>query len=187
MNSTETPIARSPTMNWFVRTSPGGQGQGALADIIDGLFHAEPSIANVASVYNNGSPTRINIRTDTGGDLFVEERDVDVVMAHAEVSRGEAVRALRRYDGDLVDSILMLSNPDTPRQPRRSHSRDPMQTSSDEQATTWFLQRMFGDHRSFYNTYSDMLGRMNYTLRRNPNWQHEENEDTVEYQGYESA
>jgi hypothetical protein len=121
-----------------------------------------------------------------GDNIRVGEEDIATVMLHGRATRGEAVRALRRYEGDIVESVLMLTNPD-PVRPRRSRERDPARTSSDDQATAWFIQRMFGDDTPFYNTYCDLLGRMNYTLRRNRNWQHQEHEDLIDNPGYESA
>lgn len=122
-----------------------------------------------------------------GNNVRVTEEDIATVMLHGGVTRGEAVRALRRYEGDIVESVLMLTNPDPVRPPRRRRERDPARTSTDDQATAWFLQRMFGEEPPFYNTYCDLLGRMNYTLRRNKNWQHPEHIDLVDNQGYESA
>ena len=121
-----------------------------------------------------------------GNSIRVTEEDITTVMIHGGVTRGEAVRALRRYEGYIVESVLMLTNPDPVRPPRR-RERDPTRRSTDDQATAWFLQRMFGDETPYYNTYCDLLGRMNYTLRRNRNWQHEEHVDVVDNQGYESA
>jgi hypothetical protein len=133
----------------------------------------------------------VNIRDDTGYELYVEERDITLVMSQAEVDRGEAVRALRRYEGDVVNAMLMLTAPPLPltvtRRRRPIRIRDPMTEPSDDQVTAWSLQRLFGDESTHYNTHSDLLGRMNYTLRRNKFWQHEEHNDIDDHPGYESA
>ena len=133
---------------------------------------------------------QVNIRSDFGEELFVEERDITLVMSQAEVTRGEAVRALRRYEGDVVNAMLMLTSPPLPLmvpRRRRIRIRDPMTEPSEDQVAAWSLQRLFGEAAPYSNTHSDLLGRMNYTLRRNPHWAHEEHNDIDDHPGYESA
>lgn len=132
---------------------------------------------------------QVNIRSDFGEELLVEERDITLVMSQAEVTRGEAVRALRRYEGDVVNAMLMLTSPPLPLVPRRRRIRirDPMTEPSEDQVAAWSLQRLFGEAAPYSNTHSDLLGRMNYTLRRNPHWAHEEHNDIDDHPGYESA
>ena len=43
---------------------------------------------------------------DTTG---IEDKDVELVMAQANVSKRKAVKALRENDGDIVNSIMALS------------------------------------------------------------------------------
>jgi len=124
-----------------------------------------------------------------GDGVQVSEGDVALVMQHAGVTRGEAIRALRRYEGDIVNSILMLTSPDPvpPRPPPTP--RDPMRTESDDQATAWFLQQMFGDSGGYHwNSYSDMKFRMRNGMRGQDYWTHLDfNEIMRERDGYNSA
>jgi hypothetical protein len=124
-----------------------------------------------------------------GDGVQVSEEDVSLVMQHAGVTRGEAIRALRRYEGDIVNAILMLTSPDevTPRRP--STPRDPMRMESDDQSTAWFLQQMFGDSGGYHwNSYSDMMFRMRNGMRGREYWTHSDfNEIAREGDGYNSA
>jgi hypothetical protein len=133
----------------------------------------------------------VNIRNDLGEELFVEERDITMVMAQASVTRAEAVRALRRYEGDIVDSIIMLTNPDTPTPRTPPPPRDPMQECSDDQATAWFLQELFDDTTYGWNSYSDMIYRMRNNTHKHEYWMHREFQlmetRTKLDAGYESA
>jgi hypothetical protein len=112
-------------------------------------------------------------------------------MEQSAVTRGAAVRALRRYDGDIVNSILMLTSPDavTPRPP--PPPRDPMQECSDDQATAWFLQELFDDSIYAWNSYSDMIYRMRNNTHKHEYWMHREFQlmetRTKLDAGYESA
>lgn len=125
-----------------------------------------------------------------GDGVQVSEGDVALVMHHAEVTRGEAVRALRRYDGDIVNSILMLTSPDAV-VPRVVAVRDPMQECSDDQATAWFLHELFDDTTYGWNSYSDMIYRMRNNTHKHEYWMHREfqlMETRVKLEeGYESA
>ena len=39
----------------------------------------------------------------------VEERDIDIVMTQASVTRGKAVKALKENEGDVVNAIMALT------------------------------------------------------------------------------
>jgi hypothetical protein len=163
-------------------TATAGQGQGALFDLIQEALGPEPPQPPPPPRPPQGI---INI----GDGVQVSDADVALVMLHAEVTRGQAVRALRRYEGDIVNSILMLTSPDevTPRPPPTP--RDPMQRESDDQATAWFLQQMFGDGGGYHwNSYSDMKFRMRNGMRGQDYWTHLDfNGITRERDGYNSA
>lgn len=109
-----------------------------------------------------------------GEGVSVPESDVALVMQHASVTRGQAVRALRRYEGDIVNSILMLTNPDEATSHPPPPPRDPMVDPSDDQATTWFIQSMFEDTGYAWNSYSDMKYRMRNNMRAHDFWVHRE-------------
>lgn len=110
-----------------------------------------------------------------GDGVQVSNSDVAMVIQHAGVTRGEAVRALRRYDGDVIDSILMLTSPPLPTAPRPPlPPRDPMYECSDDQATTWFLQNMFNDSGYGWNGYSDLKYRMRNNMYEHEFWTHRE-------------
>jgi len=198
MGATEAPV-RAPVADGNLRVhqildmmvNAGLTGPRNIVDMV-GMELPNPT-TNVDTTLINEEPLpnpQVNIRDDVGGDLVVEERDITLVMAQAEATRGEAVRALRRYEGDIVNSIMMLTSPPLPlvtQRRRRVRQRDPMTEPSDDQVAAWSLQRLFGDESTHYNTHSDLLGRMNYTLRRNKFWQHEEHNDIDDHPGYESA
>jgi hypothetical protein len=125
-----------------------------------------------------------------GDGVQVSEGDVALVMEHAHVTRGEAVRALRRYEGCIVNSIMMLVEyRETP--PQAPVVRDPMQECSDDQATAWFLQELFDDTTYAWNSYSDMIYRMRNNTHKHEYWMHREfqlMETRVKLEeGYESA
>jgi hypothetical protein len=182
---TEAPAKQLPL---FMEDAPrwrilGGQGQGTLVDLIRETFGPEP-VQPPPPPRPVPNPRVINI----GDGVQVSEDDVVLVMQHANVTRGEAIRALRRYDGDIVNAILMLTNPDEV-VPRVPAVRDPMRTESEDQATAWFLQQMFGDSGGYHwNSYSDMKFRMRNGMRGQDYWTHLDfNEIPRERDGYNSA
>ena len=170
---------------WTLTTGLGGQGQGALADLIREALGPEP-VQPPPPPRPQQDLRVINI----GDGVQVSEEDVTLVMQHAEVTRGEAVRALRRYEGDIVNSILMLTSPDAV-VPMVPVTRDPMVEASDDQATAWFLQLLFEGEEYPWNSYSDMRWRMNNGLRTHKFWVHREfqieEEGAKLDAGYESA
>ena len=63
-----------------------------------------------------------NFEVDDGNDADdrdeedeseVDENDILLVMEQANVSRSRAVRALKNYDGDIIDAIMDLNTLDT--------------------------------------------------------------------------
>ena len=166
-----------------------GQGQNYLNQVIREVLGPEP-----VQPPPPPAPRRwprwpiINI----GDGVQVSEGDLALVMESARVTRGEAVRALRRYEGDIVDSIIMLTNPDTPTPRPPPPPRDPMQECSDDQATAWFLQELFDDTTYGWNSYSDMVYRSRWAFRpKQEYWMHREFQlletRTKLDAGYESA
>lgn len=125
-----------------------------------------------------------------GDGVSVSEGDVALVVEHAHVTRGEAVRALRRYEGCIVNSIMMLIEP-REAVPRVPVVRDPMEECSDDQATAWFLQELFDDTTYAWNSYSDMIYRMRNNTHNHEYWMHREFQlmetRTKLDAGYESA
>ena len=130
-------------------------------------------------------PSRI---LNIGGGVQVSEEDVAIVVEHAHVTRGAAVRALRRHEGCIVNSIMMLVER-SEAVPQVPAPRDPTQTESDDQATAWFLQQMFADGGGYHwNSYSDMTFRMRNGLRAREYWTHRDfNEVPSAGDGYNSA
>lgn len=162
-----------------------GQGQNYLSHLIRDVLGPEP-----VQPPPPPAPRRWPI-INIGDGVSVSEGDVVLVMDSAHVTRGEAVRALRRYDGDIVNSIMMLTNPDTPTPRPPAPQRDPMQECSDDQATAWFLQELFDDTIYGWNSYSDMIYRMRNNTHKHEYWMHREFQ-LVETRtkldaGYESA
>ena len=171
---------------WSILTSMPGQGrQSAIAELIREALGPEP-----VQPPPPPAPRRWPI-INIGDGVQVSEGDVALVMESAHVTRGEAVRALRRYEGDIVNSIIMLTNPDTPTPRPPPPPRDPMQECSDDQATAWFLQELFDDTTYGWNTYSDMLYRMRNNTHKHEYWMHREFQlmetRTKLDAGYESA
>ena len=166
----------------IVTATPGQGRQGTMSDLIRQVLGPEP-----VQPPPPPAPRRWPI-INIGDGVQVSEGDVALVMENAHVTRGEAVRALRRYEGDIVNSIIMLTSPDevTPRPP--PPPRDPMQQSSDDQATAWFLQQMFDSRGYYWNSYSDMLFRMRNGTRGHEYWTHSDfNEGPGKSDGYNSA
>jgi Ring finger domain/HYPK UBA domain len=164
-----------------ILTSMPGQGQqGAIIDLIREVLGSEP--------VQPPPPPRSTRILNIGDGVQVSEEDVALVMEQSAVTRGEAVRALRRYEGDIVNSILMLTSPDAV-VPRRPVVRDPTRTESDDQATAWFLQQMFGDSGGYHwNSYSDVMFRMRNGMRGYEYWTHSDfNEIPGKGDGYNSA
>ena len=138
-----------------------------------------------------GPPPPENRLLHIGGDVRVTENDIEQVMEVAHTDRGMAVRALRMHKGDTMDAISWISmlppivhlGPPPP--------RDPVSEPSDEQATTWFIQKMFreeGVSGYHWNSYSDMVGRTKTTTRnRNEFWMHLQFNGFENEGGYESA
>ena len=154
-------------------------GQGRIREFMDAIRHHD----HQPPPPPYPRPVEINIRDDMGNELRVQEGDIGLVMAQAEVTRGEAIRALRRYDGDIVNSILMLTSPNLPVAPRPPPvPRDPMVEQSDDQATAWFLQQMFDDSPYYWNSYFDMVGRGNRSYwKRHEYWRNEDFNDVKYY------
>lgn len=161
-----------------------GRGQGYLSHVIRDILGPEP-----VQPPPPPPPRRWPI-INIGDGVQVSEGDVALVMEHAHVTRGEAVRALRRYEGCIVNSIMMLIEPrETP--PQAPVVRDPIQECSDDQATAWFLQELFDDSIYAWNSYSDMIYRMRNNTHKHEYWMHREFQlmetRTKLDAGYESA
>jgi len=188
--ATETPDFTWDTENmtrFRILTATPGQGrQGIMLDLIRQVLGPEPTPPPPPPAPR---PLRI---INIGDGVQVSEGDVALVMESAHVTRGEAVRALRRYEGDIVDSIIMLTNPDTPTPRPPPPPRDPIQECSDDQATAWFLQELFDDSIYAWNSYSDMVYRSRWAFRpKQEYWMHREFQlmetRTKLDAGYESA
>jgi hypothetical protein len=175
---------RLDVSRWMINVGQGqGQGQGVLFNLIQEALGPEP-VQPPPPPRPVPNPRVINI----GDGVQVSEEEVVLVMQHANVTRGAAVRALRRYEGDIVNAILMLTSPDEV-PPRPPPPRDPTRMESDDQATAWFLQQMFGDSGGYHwNSYSDMKFRMRNGMRGQDYWTHLDfNEIMRERDGYNSA
>ena len=197
LGATEAPakqLVERDYISWFMDTprvtiltgTPRQGRQSAVVDLIRQVLGPEP-VQPPPPPRPAPNPRIIHI----GDGVSVSEGDVALVMEQSAVTRGEAVRALRRYEGDIVNSILMLTSPDevTPRPP--PPPRDPMQECSDDQATAWFLQELFDDTIYAWNSYSDMIYRMRNNTHKHEYWMHREfqlMETTIKLDaGYESA
>lgn len=126
-----------------------------------------------------------------GNGVEVTENDIQHVMTVCHVVRGMAVRALRMHEGDAMDAIswIAMLPPIVHLPPPPPH--DPMEEPSEDQATAWFIQKMFRDEGVsgyHWNSYSDMVGRTKTTTRnRNEFWMHLQFNGFENEGGYESA
>ena len=140
-----------------------------------------------------GPPPNANRILRIGGGVEVSEGDVVLVMVQANATRGAAVRALRRHDGDIVNSIMMLADEHDTERARPRAPRDPLVDPADDQATAWFLRRMFREDtpRSVYpfNSCMDLQMRMNLVNHNlYDSWKHAEfNDVPARHDGYETA
>ena len=172
---------------WSILAGTPGQGRLSIyADLIQQVLGPEP--VQPPPPPGPAHNTRI---IHIGDGVSVSEADVAIVMEQSAVTRGEAVRALRRYEGDIVNSILMLTSPDAVTSRPPPPPRDPMQECSDDQATAWFLQELFDDTTYAWNSYSDMIYRMRNNTHKDEYWMHREFQlmetRTKLDAGYESA
>ena len=123
--------------------------------------------------------------------MRVTENDIEHVMEVAHTDRGMAVRALRMHRGDAMDAISWISMLPPVVHLRPPPPRDPVSEPSDEQATAWFIHKMFreeGVSGYHWNSYSDMVGRTKTTTRnRNEFWMHLQFNGFENEGGYESA
>ena len=175
----------TPTWTWGTSAATELLIQSASVDLLRELVRPEP--VQPPPPPRPAPNTRI---IHIGDGVSVSEGDVGIVMEHAHVTRGEAVRALRRYEGCIVNSIMMLIEP-REAVPRVVAARDPMQECSDDQATAWFLQELFDDTTYAWNSYSDMIYRMRNNTHKDEYWMHREFQlmetRTKLDAGYESA
>ena len=175
----------TPRQTWGTSAAAELLIQSASVDLLRELVRPEP--VQPPPPPRPAPNTRI---IHIGDGVSVSEADVGIVMEHAHVTRGEAVRALRRYEGCIVNSIMMLIEP-REAVPRVVAARDPMQECSDDQATAWFLQELFDDTTYAWNSYSDMIYRMRNNTHKHEYWMHREFQlmetRTKLDAGYESA
>jgi len=140
-----------------------------------------------------GPPPNANRILRIGGGVEVSEGDVVLVMVQANATRGAAVRALRRHDGDIVNSIMMLADEHDAERARPRAPRDPLVDPTDDQSTAWFLRRMFREDtpRCMYpfNSCMDLQMRMNLVNHNiYDSWKHADfNSIEPRHDGYETA
>jgi NACalpha-BTF3-like transcription factor len=128
-----------------------------------------------------------------GNGVEVLESDVKLVMDHAGVSRSMAIQELRRNEGDIVNTIMFLTD-DTmpPLEPAPLSVHDIMREPTDDQTMKWALWRLFDDMRSGYqwNSYSDLRLRTKH-FYGNEYWIHKDIHDICDdgaiARGYDSA
>ena len=186
LGAQEAPAKRPtvPALDWMLVMPTVGTGMSHSMQDLMQLWASEPAQPPPPP---SARPRIIHI----GAGVTVPESDVALVMQHASVTRGQAVRALRHHEGDIVNSILMLTNIDAMPPPQQPPPRDPMVDPSDDQATAWFLQLLFEGEEYPWNSYSDMRWRMNNGLRTHRFWIHREfqieEEGAKLDAGYESA
>jgi len=138
-------------------------------------------------------PPNANRILRIGGGIEVLEGDVVLVMDQAHVTRGEAVRALRHHEGDIVNAIMLLVYPPARQHTWHQAARDPLVDPADDQTTTWFLQRMFREEAPQclypWNSCEDLRLRMNLLVdNRHDCWKHADfNNIEPTEDGYETA
>jgi hypothetical protein len=163
----------------------GNRDAGFFAEFLERLIVDPPPPA--------GAPPNANRILHIGGGVEVSEGDVVLVMEQANATRGAAVRALRRHDGDIVNSIMMLADEREADHTQTRAPRDPLVDPTDDQSTSWFLQRMFTEappQCSYpWNSFEDLRLRMNLLIDNHHEcWKHADfNSIEPRDDGYETA
>ena len=175
-------VARPRSYMTFVE---GNRDAGFFAEFLERLIVDPPPPA--------GAPPNANRILHIGGGVEVSEGDVVLVMEQANATRGAAVRALRRHDGDIVNSIMMLADEREADHTQTRAPRDPLVDPTDDQSTSWFLQRMFTEappQCSYpWNSFEDLRLRMNLLIDNHHEcWKHADfNSIEPRDDGYETA
>ena len=82
-------------------TPLSGRNTANKVEITAAVEFNEPSIATMEE--------DLHLEDESG----LDENDISLVMEQANVSRSRAVRALKNYDGDIIDAIMDLNTLDT--------------------------------------------------------------------------
>ena len=163
-------------------TMIGGMGQG--------LFHS----SNIV-IEDDGQPVppvAASRKIRIGNGVEVLESDVKLIMDHTGASRSIAIQELRRNEGDIVNTIMFLTD-DTlpPLEPVSRPPHDIMREPTEDQTMKWALWRMFEGMESGYhwNSYCDLRSRTKY-FYFNEYWTHKDIHDICDEgmvnRGYES-
>mmetsp|Transcript_29850 Transcript_29850/g.41236 ORF Transcript_29850/g.41236 Transcript_29850/m.41236 type:complete len:193 (+) Transcript_29850:49-627(+) len=89
-------------------------GEAAIEDRLhDAQKAAVRQFTQAAGMGMHGSPTDgLPVEEEEDGDISAEgidEKDIELVMAQAAVTRNKSIRALRANDGDIVNTIMSLT------------------------------------------------------------------------------
>jgi nascent polypeptide-associated complex subunit alpha len=102
-------VYRFPGTNTFVifgetqLEDAGTDAQKAAARTVAGAAAPTPAAAAPAAAAAAGGDD------DNEDATGLQEKEINVVMAQASVSRGKAIRALRNNNGDIVNAIMELT------------------------------------------------------------------------------
>ena len=106
-------VYRFPVTNTFVifgetqLEDTGSDAQKAAARTVAGA--AAPTPAAEATVTQSAAGAAAGGDDDNEDATGLQEKEINVVMAQASVSRGKAIRALRNNNGDIVNAIMELT------------------------------------------------------------------------------
>jgi len=176
--ATTTMLAWNSPTSFLIHTASGNSGAG-LGLTIEDDGHPVPPVA---------ASRKIRI----GNGVEVLESDVKLIMDHTGASRSIAIQELRRNEGDIVNTIMFLTD-DTlpPPEPVTRPPHDIMREPTEDQTMKWALWRMFEGMESGYhwNSYCDLRSRTKYFLL-NEYWTHKDIHDICDdgmvNRGYES-
>ncbi|KAF5645734.1 nascent polypeptide-associated complex subunit alpha [Fusarium tjaetaba] len=104
--------AKIEDTNAAAQQAAAAQLASANAEDHSGHNHGEPSKAAETAEEKNGKDEDEEEEEDDGEEVDasgLEDKDIELVMTQANVSRNKAVKALKENDNDIVNSIMALS------------------------------------------------------------------------------
>ncbi|VUC20869.1 unnamed protein product [Clonostachys rosea] len=100
--------AKIEDINATAQQAAAAQLAAANAEDHSGHSHAEPSKAGESSEAKKEEEEEEDDDEEVDAE-GIEDKDIELVMTQANVSRNKAVKALKENDNDIVNSIMALS------------------------------------------------------------------------------
>ncbi|CAH0038989.1 unnamed protein product [Clonostachys solani] len=101
--------AKIEDINATAQQAAAAQLAAANAEDHSGHSHAEPSKAGESSEAKKDEDEEDEDDDEEVDAEGIEDKDIELVMTQANVSRNKAVKALKENDNDIVNSIMALS------------------------------------------------------------------------------